>query len=98
MTNQEVIKAFLNRQEAKTPKRLIQYGYFMQEGRTLYTNTYIDKNHNTVIELVNYATPIARIENNMIYLNLNKYSTTTSKIQSQLKSALEGTSYIITIM
>ena len=76
MNNEKVIKEFLSGNQAKTQKRTILNGYYTYEGRTLYTNGNI---------LVNYSTNIARLEGEKLYLNIKKYSVTTSKIQSMIK-------------
>ena len=76
MNNEKVIKEFLQGNQAKTQKRNIQNGYYTYEGRTLWTNGNI---------LVNYNTNIARLEGEKLYLNIKKYSSTTSRIQSKIK-------------
>ena len=73
MNNIEVIKRFLNKQPGHTPTRITMNGYKEQ---TLKTNG---------LELINYSTRIAYHQNNKLYINISKYSRTTSKIQSQLK-------------
>ena len=76
MSNEKVIKEFLNGNQAKTQLRTILNGYYTYEGRTLWTNNNI---------LVNYNTNMAKLEGNKLYLNIKKYSVTTSKIQSMIK-------------
>ena len=77
MTNQEVIKRFLNRERGATNKRQILNGVFYYEGRTLQTDG---------TDLINYKTIIAYFDNdNILHLNKTKYSATTSKIQNQLE-------------
>lgn len=76
MKNENVIKKFLEKEQAKTPLRDIVNGYYSYKGRTLWTW----KN-----ELINYSTRIAYIEDNTLYINIKKYSSTTSKIQSKIK-------------
>lgn len=76
MSNEKVIKEFLNGNQAKTQKREILNGCYTYEGRTLWTKDNI---------LVNYSTNMARLEGNKLYLNVKKYSVTTSKIQSMIK-------------
>ena len=73
MNNIEVIKKFLNKKPGHTPLRITMNGYKEQ---TLKTNG---------LELINYNTRIAYHQNNKLYINISKYSRTTSKIQSQLK-------------
>ena len=75
MNNTDVLKSFLQGQKAQTPKRQIQNGYYMYEGRTLTTDG---------ITLINYKTIIAYKEGNKLMINNKKYSVTTSKIQNQL--------------
>ena len=76
MSNENVIKEFLSGRQAKTPLRTINCGYYSYKGRTLYT----EENN-----LINYKTTIATLKDNILYLNINKYSVTTSKIQSQIR-------------
>ena len=76
MNNESVIKTFLSGGQAKTPLRNIQNGYYSYKGRTLYT----DGNN-----LINYKTTIATLKENKLYLNINKYSNTTSRIQSKIR-------------
>lgn len=73
MTNENVINAFLNGEKAQTPKRLSQNGI---KECTLTSNGET---------LVNYSTVIAKNVQNRIYLNIKKYSSTTSHIQSLIK-------------
>lgn len=77
MKNENVIKKFLEREQAKTPLRDITNGYYSYKGRTLYTRDN---------ELINYNTRIAYIEGNTLYINVKKYSSTTSTIQNKIKS------------
>lgn len=76
MKNENVIKKFLEKEQARTPLRTIINGYYSYKGRTLWTR------HN---ELINYNTRIAYIEDNTLYINVKKYSSTTSHIQSKIK-------------
>ena len=73
MSNIEVIKRFLNKQPGHTPTRITMNGY---KEMTLKTNG---------LELINYSTRIAYHQDNKLYINISKYSSTTSKIQSKLK-------------
>lgn len=86
MNNEKVIKKFLEKEQAQTQLRDIVNGYYTYKGRTLYT---IDN------KLVNYNTIIAYIDNNTLYINTKKYSSTTSRIQSKLKYLASLTSYDI---
>ena len=78
MNNIEVIKKFLNKQPGHTPLRITMNGY---KQMTLKTNG---------LELINYSTRIAYHQDNKLYINISKYSRTTSKIQSQLKELASG--------
>lgn len=77
MSNRDVIKAFAKRQPARTGLRNIvaDGGYRVYKGRTLESDGR---------ELVNYSTVIARWDGDKVWLNKNKYSVTTSKIQGTL--------------
>lgn len=76
MNNEKVIKKFLEKEQAQTALRDIVNGYYTYKGRTLYTRDN---------ELINYNTRIAYIDNNTLYINTKKYSSTTSKIQNKIK-------------
>lgn len=80
MSNQDVIKAFLEGKKAKTNLRKIRNDYGYYKGRTLTTDG------NT---LTNYNTVIAFKFGNKLYINSKKYSVTTSKIQSQLRYLMQ---------
>ena len=86
MKNEDVIKKFLEKEEARTPLRNIINGCYIYKGRTLWTRDN---------ELINYNTRIAYIEGNNLYINVKKYSSTTSHIQSKLKQLASLTSYNI---
>ena len=86
MNNEIVIKKFLEKKQAKTPLRNIINCYYIYKGRKLWTRDN---------ELINYNTRIAYIEDNTLYINVKKYSITTSKIQSKLKQLASLTSYNI---
>lgn len=86
MSNENVIKNFLKKEQAKTPLRNIINGYYSYKGRTLWTREN---------ELINYNTRIAYIKGNTLYINVKKYSSTTSHIQSKLKQLASLTSYNI---
>lgn len=86
MSNESVIKKFLEKEQAKTPLRTIVNGYYRYKGRTLWTKDN---------ELINYNTRIAYIEDNTLYINVKKYSNTTSRVQSKLKQLANLTSYNI---
>ena len=78
MNNIEVIKKFLNKKPGHTSLRITMNGY---KEMTLKTNG---------LELINYSTRIAYHQDNKLYINISKYSKTTSKIQSQLKELASG--------
>lgn len=84
MSNLEVIKTFLRGENAQTPLRNI-YGWY-SKGRTLYTEENEEKNE---IHLINYNTTIAILKGDIVEVNENKYSQTTSKIQNQIKRQAE---------
>ena len=86
MTNENVIKTFLEGEQARTPLRTILNGYYSYKGRTLWTRDN---------ELINYNTRIAYIEGNTLYINVKKYSNTTSHIQSKIKQLGEKSNYSI---
>ena len=86
MSNENVIKKFLEKEQAKTPLRTIVNDYYSYKGRTLWTKDN---------ELINYNTRIAYIEDNTLYINVKKYSNTTSHIQSKLKQLASLTHYNI---
>lgn len=76
MSNEQVIKLFLEGKEGKTPLRNITNGIYSYKGRTLTS---------TGLKLINYSTPIAWWTNEGVTININKYSVTTSKIQNTIK-------------
>ena len=76
MSKENVIKNFLNNLDGATPLRNISNGLNTYKGRTLYTNGN---------KLINYNTIIARLDGNILHLNIKKYSSTTSHIQSQIR-------------
>lgn len=76
MSNEKVILAFLDGKAAHTPTRNIINGVFTYKGQTLKTDG---------VELINYSTKIAYKEGGKLFLNVKKYSSTTSHIQSMLK-------------
>ena len=87
MSNEEVIKLFLNHQEAHTPTRNIQNGIYTYKGQTLHTDGY---------NLINYSTKIAEWTGDIIELNTKKYSVTTTKIQNKIRQLAKE--YNITIL
>ena len=77
MSNEQVIKNFLLGKASQTALRNIRRKEDNDyKGRTLKTNG---------LELINYSTRIAYKENGKLYINISKYSATTSKIQSKLR-------------
>ena len=76
MSNELVIDRFLNKRCGHTPTRTIINGYYSYKGQTLKSNG---------LELINYNTRIAFHQNSKLYINITKYSRTTSKIQTMLK-------------
>lgn len=86
MSNEKVIKAFLEGKVGHTPTRIINGAVYSYKGQTLKTNG---------LELINYSTRIAYKNDNVLYINTTKYSATTSKIQTQLKRLAENYNYNI---
>ncbi len=76
MNNLQVIINFLEGTPGKTNLRNVLNGYFYYKGRTLKTNGK---------DLINYSTIIGYKKEGKLYLNKNKYSVTTSKIQNMLE-------------
>ena len=77
MSNSDVIANFINHKEGKTPLRNIINGYYTYKGRTLRSDGK---------SLYNYDTLMAyHSDDGKLYINKDKYSVTTSKIQSQIR-------------
>ena len=75
MSNETVIRRFLEHQKGHTATRNITNGVYTYQGQTLATDG---------LKLVNYSTVIARhIRANVVEINVKKYSVTT-KIQNKL--------------
>lgn len=84
MSNEKVIRCFLKHQTGHTATRNITNGVYTYQGQTLATDG---------LKLVNYSTVIARhINNNVVEINVKKYSVTT-KIQNKLKQLAKEYSY-----
>lgn len=77
MANLDVIKNFINHKEGKTPLRNIINEYRVYRGRTLASDGKSLYNYNTLIAY--------HSDNGKLYINKEKYSVTTSKIQSQIR-------------
>ena len=94
MTNEKVIRDFLNNRMGHTPKRHTSNGDYIS---TLWT-TY----EGDTLVLMNYHTVIAKWDenwhNNKIKLNTKKYSTTTSKIQKRIERVCEEYGIEIEVM
>ena len=76
MSNETVMKRFLEHQTGHTATRNITNGVYTYQGQTLATDG---------LKLVNYSTVIARhIRANVVEINVKKYSVTTTKIQNKL--------------
>lgn len=76
MSNETVMRRFLEHQAGHTATRNITNGVYTYQGQTLATDG---------LKLVNYSTVIARhINNNVVEINAKKYSVTTTKIQNKL--------------
>lgn len=92
MTNIQVIRSFLRGEEAKTPLRDIKNDYYEFKGCTL-RSLVNDSDYDIILYI--YDTAIAKIKNNNLYLNIHKYSKTTSKIQNLIKRIASEYNYII---
>mgnify|MGYP003291941836 CR=1 FL=1 len=90
MSNEKVIKKFLEKEQAQTPLRYICTGIEYYKGHTLWTRELDGK-----FELINYWTRIAYIKDNTLYINTKKYSSTTSKIQGKIGHLASFTNYKI---
>lgn len=77
MINSDVIKNFINHKEGKTPLRYIVNGCYGYKGRTLASDGKSLYNYNTLIAY--------HSDNGKLYINKDKYSVTTSKIQHQIR-------------
>lgn len=76
MSNETVLRRFLEHQTGHTATRNITNGVYTYQGRTLATDG---------LKLINYSTVIARhIRANVVEINVKKYSVTTTKIQNKL--------------
>ena len=73
MTNLQVIEKFLNKEKGATPKRKIDGGIYVYEGRTLTSDGET---------LTNYKTIMAKHKDGKIFVNISKYSSTTTRIQN----------------
>ena len=94
MTNEKVIRSFLNNRMGHTPKRQTVYGDTVS---TLWTT-----HEGDTLVLMNYRTVIAkwdeRWQNNKIKLNTKKYSVTTTKIQRMIERICEEYDIEIEVM
>ncbi len=81
MTNKQVIINFLNGKAGHTPTRTIHGKDYNYEGQTLKSNGQ---------ELINYNTIIAYFEKEKLFINIKKYSQTTSTIQNILKEQVKN--------
>lgn len=77
MKNENVIRKFLQHEEAHTPMRTTVTG--------ITTSTLWTRGN----ELINYQTVIAKWENGHVKLNVKYYSQTTSKIQHMIERICE---------
>ena len=85
MSNETVLRRFLEHQTGHTATRNITNGVYTYQGQTLATDG---------LKLVNYSTVIARhIRANVVEINVKKYSKTTSKIQNKLKQLAKEYGY-----
>ena len=77
MRDSDVIKNFINRKKGETPLRNIIDEYRTYRGRTLASDGKSLYNYNTLIAY--------HSDNGKLYINNEKYSVTTSKIQGQIR-------------
>ena len=85
MSNEKVMRRFLEHQTGHTATRNITNGIYTYQDQTLATDC---------LKLVNYSTVIARhISNNVVEINVKKYSVTTTKIQNKLKQLAKEYGY-----
>lgn len=77
MRTSDVIVKFINREEGETPLRNIDDGCYSYKGRTLASDGKSLYNYNTLIAY--------HSDNGKLYINREKYSVTTSKIQHQIR-------------
>ena len=85
MSNETIIRRFLEHQTGHTATRNIMNGVYTYRGQTLSTDG---------LKLVNYSTVIARhIKANVVEINVKKYSVTTTKIQNKLKQLAKEYGY-----
>ena len=85
MSNETIIRRFLEHQTGHTATRSITDGVYTYQGQTLATDG---------LKLVNYSTVIARhIRTNVVEINVKKYSVTTTKIQNKLKQLAKEYGY-----
>lgn len=85
MSNETIIRRFLEHKSGHTATRNITNGVYTYQGQTLATDG---------LKLVNYSTVIARhISNNAVEINVKKYSVTTTKIQNKLKQLAKEYGY-----
>ena len=92
MSNEKVIRAFLRKEVAKTPLRTLSPYYGGGRVRTLEV-VKLNSEDGDVVDLINYSTKIASIVNNVLYINNQKYSSTTSHIQSMIRRLSEEYGY-----
>lgn len=76
--NEKVISAFIEHKKAHSPRHNLMYGGYdssiSTDGETLYS----------------YATPIAKWDGARVLVNGKRYSSTTSRQQSELKKMLSA--------
>lgn len=85
MSNETVLRRFLEHQMGHTATRNITNGVYTYQGQTLATDG---------LKLVNYSTIIARhVRANVVEINVKKYSVTTTKIQNKLKQLAKEYGY-----
>lgn len=84
--NEKIIKAWLDGRKASSAVRNIENGVFVERGASISTDGK---------KLYSYWTPIAWWENGMAVIDMRKYSSTTSRQQSDLKYLLAQTGVVV---
>lgn len=80
MKNEDVIRLFLQGEKAQTNKRIVAESETFGSSRISYTLRSMGD------VLINFETPIAMIiAPNKLYIDMSKYSSTTSAIRNKLK-------------
>ena len=79
--NEKVISAFIEHKMAHSPRRDYVCGVYVRHGSSISTDGET---------LYSYETPIAKWDGARVLVNSTKYSSTTSRQQSELKKMLSA--------